>query len=182
VGFGRRLARKAVRRSVPRPVRRAMHPVRTAKRAVTPRPVRQVSRAVYTITTPSARRRTNSSTRRSDPEATTDGVATPPTAKARDAPRHPKQRGARQPLQGQVAVSPRPQRSTWSSPNLWRYRRNDSPRPSDRSSLPRCLSIQRRSNSRSGPGSRAEPTSGNALAARNSSYRLPTTPSVTLPN
>jgi hypothetical protein len=52
VGFGRRLARKAVRRSVPRPVRPAMHPVRTAKRAVTPRPVRQASHALYTITNP----------------------------------------------------------------------------------------------------------------------------------
>lgn len=52
MGFGRRLMRKTVRRATPRSVRRAMHPVRTAKRAVTPRPVRQVSRAVYTITNP----------------------------------------------------------------------------------------------------------------------------------
>jgi hypothetical protein len=52
MGFGRRLMRKTVRRATPRSVRRAMHPVRTAKRAVTPRPLRQVSRAVYTITNP----------------------------------------------------------------------------------------------------------------------------------
>jgi hypothetical protein len=44
--------RKTVRRATPRSVRRAMHPVRTAKRAVTPRPIRQVNRAVYTITNP----------------------------------------------------------------------------------------------------------------------------------
>lgn len=48
MGFGRRL----VRRATPRSVRRAMHPVRTAKRAITPRPVRQLSRAVYTVTNP----------------------------------------------------------------------------------------------------------------------------------
>lgn len=52
MGFGRRLMRKTVRRAAPRSVRRAMHPVRTAKRAVTPQPIRQVSRAVYTITNP----------------------------------------------------------------------------------------------------------------------------------
>ncbi len=52
VGIGKRLARKAVRRAVPRSVRRAAHPVRTVKRAVTPRPVRRVSRAIYTVTNP----------------------------------------------------------------------------------------------------------------------------------
>lgn len=46
------LGRKLVRRATPRSVRRAMHPVRTAKRAITPRPVRQLSRAAYTITNP----------------------------------------------------------------------------------------------------------------------------------
>jgi hypothetical protein len=52
VGFGRRLARKAVRKATPRSVRRAMHPVRTVKYAVTPRPVKKLSRAVYTVTNP----------------------------------------------------------------------------------------------------------------------------------
>jgi hypothetical protein len=52
VGIGKRLVRKAVRRTVPRSVRRAAHPVRTVKRAVTPRPVRQVSRAIHTVTNP----------------------------------------------------------------------------------------------------------------------------------
>jgi hypothetical protein len=52
VGLGRRIVRKSVRKATPRSVRRAVHPVRTAKRAVTPRPVRQVSRALYTVTNP----------------------------------------------------------------------------------------------------------------------------------
>jgi hypothetical protein len=52
MGFGRRLVRKTVRKATPRPVRRAMHPVRTVRYAATPRPVRQVSRAVYTVTNP----------------------------------------------------------------------------------------------------------------------------------
>lgn len=52
MGLGRRVVRKTVRRATPRPVRRAMHPVRTVRYAATPRPVRQVSRAVYTITNP----------------------------------------------------------------------------------------------------------------------------------
>jgi hypothetical protein len=34
---------------VPRGVRRAMHPVRTVKRAVTPKPVKQVRRALHPI-------------------------------------------------------------------------------------------------------------------------------------
>ncbi len=52
MGFGRRLIRKTVRKATPRTVRRAMHPVRTVKNAVTPRPVQQLSRAVYTVTNP----------------------------------------------------------------------------------------------------------------------------------
>ncbi len=36
MGFGRRVVRKSVRRVTPRPVRRAMHPARTVKYAVTP--------------------------------------------------------------------------------------------------------------------------------------------------
>jgi hypothetical protein len=52
VGFTRRLVRKSVRKATPRSVRRAMHPVRTVRYAVTPRPVRQVSRALYTVTNP----------------------------------------------------------------------------------------------------------------------------------
>jgi hypothetical protein len=52
MGFGRRLVRKAVRKATPRSVRRAMHPVRTVKHAITPRPVKQISRAVYTVTNP----------------------------------------------------------------------------------------------------------------------------------
>jgi len=34
---------------VPREVRRAMHPVRTAKRAVTPKPIKQARRALHPI-------------------------------------------------------------------------------------------------------------------------------------
>jgi hypothetical protein len=52
MGFARRVVRKTVRKATPRPVRKAMHPVRTAKNAVTPRPVRQVSRAAYTVRHP----------------------------------------------------------------------------------------------------------------------------------
>ena len=64
MGFGRRLvrrtARKAVRRTVrksvrtvtPRPVRQAVHPVRTVRIAATPRPVRQVTRAAWTVQHP----------------------------------------------------------------------------------------------------------------------------------
>jgi DNA segregation ATPase FtsK/SpoIIIE, S-DNA-T family len=52
MGLGRRLVRKTARNATPRRVGKAMHPVRTAKHAVTPRPVRQVSRAVYTVRNP----------------------------------------------------------------------------------------------------------------------------------
>ena len=64
MGFGRRLvrrtARKAVRRTVrksvrtvtPRPMRKAAHPVRTARFTATPRPVRQVTRAAWTVQHP----------------------------------------------------------------------------------------------------------------------------------
>jgi hypothetical protein len=52
MGFARRVVRKSVRKATPRSVRRAMHPVRTAKYAVTPRAVRQISRGVYTVTNP----------------------------------------------------------------------------------------------------------------------------------
>ena len=52
MGFARRVVRKTVRRATPRPVRRALHPARTARNALTPRPVRQVSRAVYTVRNP----------------------------------------------------------------------------------------------------------------------------------
>jgi hypothetical protein len=52
MGFGRRLARKAVRTATPRSVRRAMHPVRTVKHAVTPKPIKKISRAAYTIRNP----------------------------------------------------------------------------------------------------------------------------------
>lgn len=41
-----------MRRATPRSVPRAMHPVRTAKNAVTPRPIEQASRALYTVTNP----------------------------------------------------------------------------------------------------------------------------------
>jgi hypothetical protein len=34
---------------VPRPVRRAMHPVRTVKSAVTPKPIKQVRRAMHPL-------------------------------------------------------------------------------------------------------------------------------------
>jgi hypothetical protein len=49
MGFARRVVRKSVRRATPRPVRRAMHPARTARNAATPRPVKQVSRGAYTV-------------------------------------------------------------------------------------------------------------------------------------
>jgi hypothetical protein len=52
MGFGRRLVRKSVRRATPRSVRRAMHPARTVRYAVTPRPVQQASRAAYTVRRP----------------------------------------------------------------------------------------------------------------------------------
>jgi hypothetical protein len=52
VGLGRRIVRKSVRRATPRPVRKAMHPARTARNAITPRPVKQVSRAAYTVRHP----------------------------------------------------------------------------------------------------------------------------------
>lgn len=52
MGFARRVVRKSVRKATPRPVRKAMHPARTAKNAVTPRSVKQVSRAAYTVKHP----------------------------------------------------------------------------------------------------------------------------------
>lgn len=52
MGFGRRLVRKAIRTATPRSVRRAMHPVRTVKHAVTPKPIKKISRAAYTIRNP----------------------------------------------------------------------------------------------------------------------------------
>lgn len=60
MGFGRRFVRRSVRRAVrksvrhatPRPVRKATHPVRTARNAATPRPVKQASRAAYTVRHP----------------------------------------------------------------------------------------------------------------------------------
>jgi hypothetical protein len=52
VGLARRVVRKSVRKATPRPVRKAMHPARTARNAVTPRPVKQASRAAYTVRHP----------------------------------------------------------------------------------------------------------------------------------
>jgi hypothetical protein len=52
MGFARRVVRKSVRRATPRPVRKAMHPARTARNAVTPRAVKQVSRGAYTVRHP----------------------------------------------------------------------------------------------------------------------------------
>ncbi len=52
MGLGRRMVRKSVRKATPRPVRKAIHPARTARSAVTPRPVRQVNRAAYTVRHP----------------------------------------------------------------------------------------------------------------------------------
>jgi len=52
VGLGRRIVRKSVRKATPRSVRRAMHPARTVKNAVTPRPVKQLSRTKYVVTNP----------------------------------------------------------------------------------------------------------------------------------
>jgi hypothetical protein len=37
---------------VPRSVRRAAHPVRTARRAVTPKPIKKIKRSVYVATNP----------------------------------------------------------------------------------------------------------------------------------
>lgn len=47
MGFGRRIVRKSVWRVAPRPVRKAMHPARIVRNAVTLRAVKQVSRAAY---------------------------------------------------------------------------------------------------------------------------------------
>jgi hypothetical protein len=55
MGFGRRLLRRSARRALrktvrtacSRPVRKAVHPVRTIENAVTPRPVKQVTRAAW---------------------------------------------------------------------------------------------------------------------------------------
>lgn len=52
MGFARRVVRKSVRKATPRTVRRAMHPARTARHAVTPRPIKQLSRGMYTVTNP----------------------------------------------------------------------------------------------------------------------------------
>jgi hypothetical protein len=46
------LLRKAVRKSMPKPVRQVTHPVTTARRAVTPAPVRRATRAVGTVAHP----------------------------------------------------------------------------------------------------------------------------------
>ncbi len=52
MGLGKRILRQSVRAATPRPVRRAMHPVRTTKNALIPRPIHQARRAVYTMTNP----------------------------------------------------------------------------------------------------------------------------------
>lgn len=52
MGLARRIVRQSVRAATPRPVRRAMHPVRTTKNALIPRPIHQARRAVYTVTNP----------------------------------------------------------------------------------------------------------------------------------
>lgn len=52
MGFARRVVRKSIRKATPRTVRRAMHPVRTTRNAITPRPIKRMSRAVYTVTNP----------------------------------------------------------------------------------------------------------------------------------
>lgn len=52
MGLGRRLVRHAVWRVAPRPVRRAVHPVRTARRTVTPRPVRRARRQLFVVRHP----------------------------------------------------------------------------------------------------------------------------------
>jgi hypothetical protein len=46
------IGRKLIRRATPRPIRHAMHPVRTVKNKATPRPIRQISRGIYTVTNP----------------------------------------------------------------------------------------------------------------------------------
>jgi hypothetical protein len=46
------LLRKAVRRSVPRSVRRATHPGRTVRRAATPRSIKRISRAAWNVSHP----------------------------------------------------------------------------------------------------------------------------------
>jgi hypothetical protein len=52
MGLGRRIARHAVWRVTPRPVRHLAHPVRTARHAVTPRPVRRARRQVFVVRHP----------------------------------------------------------------------------------------------------------------------------------
>jgi hypothetical protein len=52
MGIGRRIARKAVRKTVGRSVWRATHPVGTMRSAMTPRLLRKASRAIYTVTNP----------------------------------------------------------------------------------------------------------------------------------
>ena len=52
MGFGRRMARKAVRKTVGRSVWQATHPIGTMKSAMTPRPLRKATRAIYTVTNP----------------------------------------------------------------------------------------------------------------------------------
>ena len=52
MGFGRRLVRKSIRKATPRTVRRAVHPVRTARYAATPKSVKKASRVLYTATNP----------------------------------------------------------------------------------------------------------------------------------
>lgn len=94
MGFARRVVRKTVRKATPRPVRRAMHPVRTAKHAVTPRSVKQLSRVAYTVTNPlgaaenaligaalsGGRRRGSSSRRAASRRPAVSRLAGPPSA------------------------------------------------------------------------------------------------------
>ena len=85
MGFGRGLARRAVRKSVrratPRSVRRAVHPARTARNAIMPRPVKQVRRAAYTVKHPVG----------AAENAAIGAVLYPP----RPHPPHPRRRGKR---------------------------------------------------------------------------------------
>lgn len=52
MGIAKRIVRKSVRKATPRSVRKVMHPVGTAKSAITPRPVKKLTRGIYTVTNP----------------------------------------------------------------------------------------------------------------------------------
>lgn len=176
MGFGRRLARKAVRRATPRSVRRAMHPVRTAKRAVTPKAVRKVSRAVYTMTNPlgaaenkliGAALGSGHKRRRSTTQRRTRSARTSHPASARSP--------AGTPMTSTDVRASEAMASTAQLANLMTVQRERFAPAQRRSCRRHCRSTRHPSNNWSGDVAKVRQASGNVLFVSSSDRRPPNT-------